>query len=330
MNKGKKALEHGSDFDPYFTGTRGVDNANLARSRITKQASFDEPQEKLMSDSSAEESLGLRDNCSPSGQEKFRMDITTAQRTKDYTELGSAGESSWENVDEEKGSEDSTSQQKHNLLAGFGTQGSESSFGDAFLTAGKKFVSNFKPPFKFDSLSSNSTKSSEASGGDSLDDSAENQLHVRSSPQEMPVDAGRARAATYTSCGVRHLSRSHAVVEESMDSDADTCYGTPREESAQDVMGVNNMVGAGDSSIMVSVKRMHPSQLISIPATVVALETTWEPGRNKYTLYKIEVCETSCCSFLLHNVMALKDNFIIILYSTMSPATLQEKNSKFF
>lgn len=303
IEQGEEALEHDSDFNPYFIGTHGIDNVNLARSRLTKQASFDERQEKLVSDSSAEESLGPRDNCSPSGKEKFGTDITTAQRTKDYTELSSARESSWENVDKEKGSEDSTSQQKGNLLSGFGAQGSESSFGDAFLTAGKKFVSNFKPPFKFDSLSSNSTKSSETSGGESLDNSGENQL--RSSPQEVPVDTGRARAATYTSCSVRHLSRSPAVVEESTDSDADTCYGTPRDESVQDVMGVNDMGEAGDSSSMMSVKRMHPSQLISIPTTVVALETTWEPGRNKYTLYKIEVCETSCCSFLLHNVIAL-------------------------
>ena len=101
------------------------------------------------------------------------------------------------------------------------------------------------------------------------------------------LDAGRVRAATF---GGRKLSRSDAMIEESIDSDGETCYSTPQGELAQEIMEDGNMEETVDGRNLRSVKRMHPSQLISIPSTVIALETTWEPGRNKYTLYTIEVC----------------------------------------
>ena len=288
IERGEEALEHCDDFDSYIVGSHGTGSMKPIRSRITKQASFEEVhvQEKQVSDSSTEELSSPRGNFLPFSKDRFRTEKIALQSKKDSSELDDIKESSWEGVDKENLGEDTSSRRKR-LRLGFGAHGSESSFGDAFLTAGKKLVSNFKPPFKFDSLSSSSAKSSETSGGESLDHSAENQSRV--APKGMSLDIGRARAATYTSCGARRLSRSDAVTEESIDSDTDTCYGTPRDESIQEVMGVGNRDKAGDARSLVSVKRMHPSQLISIPTTVVALETTWEPGRNKYTLYKIEV-----------------------------------------
>ena len=295
IEQGEDALEHCDDYDLYITGLHRIGNGNLTRSRITKQTSFEESQDELLSDESFVEELSSpRDRFSSFHKDKFRSDKTALQSKKDSSELDNIKESSWDSEDKESVSEDSSSRLKR-LRVGFGTQGSESSLGDAFLTAGKKFVSNFKPPFKFDSLSSSSAKSSEASGGESLDHSAEHQPRV--APEEMSLDVGRARGEMYTSSGARRLSRSHAVVEESLDSDTDTHYGTPREELMPEVRSVDNKGMAGGGGATMTVRRMHPSELISIPTTVVALETTWEPGRNKYTLYKIEVCIKSSCLF---------------------------------
>ena len=285
IERGEEALEQCNEFDLYSVESSGVGNVNVnksTRSRITKQVSFEEPQENQASGSSAEELSGPRYAISHSGIGKSRAE-KMALKIKEL-ELDDIKESSWEGRDKDNVAYDPSTRWKR-LRIGFRAQGSEPSLGDAFLTAGKKLVSNFKPPFKFDSLSSNSTKSS---GEESLDHSSRNQ--PINSPKGASLDVGRARAATYSSCGGRRLSRSDAVVEESMDSsDTDTCYGTPREELAQELMGVGKSGEAGHDKSVMSVKRMHPSQLISIPSTVVALETTWEPGRNKYTLYKIEV-----------------------------------------
>ena len=292
IERGEEALEHCNNFDSYTVESQGTGYEKSLRGKITKQASFEEPQEKCTSDLSTEEFSGSRDGFSLFSKDKFRTEKLALQSKNDSSELDDIKESSWDGVDQENLTKHSSSYQKR-LRFGFGTQGSEPSLGDAFLTAGKKFVSNFKPSFKFDSLSSSSTKSSETSGSESLDHPAENQPRIP--PKGMSLDVGRARAATYTSCGARRLSRSDAVIEESMDSDTGTCYGSPREEYVQEVMGVSKRGRAADSSSIMSVKRMHPSQLISIPVTVVALETTWEPGRNKYTLYKIEVSMKFSC-----------------------------------
>lgn len=293
IEQGEDALEHCNNSDIHVVGARRVGNVKLTRNRITKQTSFEESQERLMSDDSFVEELSdPRDRLSSFHKDKFRTDKTALQRKKDSSELDDIKESSWESSDKESVSEDSSGRLKR-LHVGFGTQGSESSLGDAFLTAGKKFVSNLKPPFKFDSLSSSSTKSSEVSGGESLDHSAENP--PRAALEEMTLDIGTARGVMDTSCGARRLSRSHAVIEESLDSDTDTHYGTPREEIIPEVRSVDNKGLAGVGGVVMSIRRMHPSELISIPTTVVALETTWEPGRNKYTLYKIEVGVKSYC-----------------------------------
>ncbi len=284
IERGEEAVEHCQDFDSYRVGSHWAGT----RHRITKQASFEESPDKQTSDSSTEDLTSSKDVSSPFNKDRFRAEKMALQSKKDSSELDDIKESSWEANEKDRPGEDALSRRKR-LRLGFGANTTES-FGDAFLSAGKKLVSNFKPPFKFDNLSSSSEKSKEASTtseGESLDQSSGS--HQRVAPKKQSLDVGRARAATYSPVGERRLSRSDAVIQESMDSDGEACYGTPREELAQEIID-SNMRESVDGRNLRSVKRMHPSQLISIPNTVIALETTWEPGRNKYTLYKIEVC----------------------------------------
>ena len=230
--------------------------------------------------------IGSKDMSSPFNKDKFKAEKMALQSKKDYPELDDIRESSYEAAEKDPPDEDAVSRRKR-LRLGFGAQNTES-FSDAVLTAGKKFVSNFKPPFKFDSLSSSSNgsgKSAEASTtseGESPDHSSRTQQKLTAMKE-----SGRVRAATF---GGRKLSRSDAMIEESIDSDGENCCGTPQGELAQEITEDGNMEETVDGRNLRSVKRMHPSQLISIPSTVIALETTWEPGRNKYTLYTIEVC----------------------------------------
>lgn len=285
IERGEEAVEHCEDFDSYRFGSHWAGT----RQRITKQASFEDSNDKQTSNSPTEDSTGSKDASSPFNKDKFRAEKIAFQSKKDSPELDDIKESSWEAAEKDHPDEDTESRRKR-LRLGFGTQNTES-FSDAVITAGKKFVSNFKPPFKFDSLSSNSngsgksTEASTTSEGESPDHSSTNGKKLTTTGKSL--DAGRAQAATF---GGRKLSRSDAMIEESIDSDGETCYGTPQGELAQAVMEVGKVEETADDTKLRRVKRMHPSQLISIPSTVVALETTWEPGRNKYTLYKIEVC----------------------------------------
>lgn len=287
IERGEEAMEYLEGFNSYNVGSHWLGS----RHRMTKQASFEESGDKHTSDSSTEDLTGSNDIPSPFNKDKFKTEKMALQSKKDSSELDDIRESSWEAVETNHPDDDAFSRRKR-LRFGFGAHDTESSLGDAFLTAGKKLVSNFKPPFKFDSLSSSSAKSTETtSGSESLDHSSGNQQNV--APKEESLDVERARAAIYSSYGGRRLSRSDAVIEESMDSDPETCYGTPTEQ-VQEIDAVRNREETVDGgNLSMSVKRMHPSQLISIPSTVIALETTWEPGRNKYTLYKIEVCKNS-------------------------------------
>ena len=299
IERGEEAVEHCEDVTTkYSMGSHWVGT----RHRITKQASFEESHEKQISYSSSEDLTGPKDiSLSPFNKDKLRNEKKALQSRKDSSELADIKESSWEGRDKDcpgdDDDDDAVSHQKH-LPFGFGAHNTESSFGDAFLTAGKKLVNIIK----FDSLSSSSAKSTETSsmsGGESLDHAPGNQQKVASKKESL--DVGRVRAATYSSVSGRRLSRSDAVIQESMDSDTETCYGTPREELAQEIVDVSSSGETMDGRNLGIVKRMHPSQLISIPSTIVALETTWEPGRNKYTLYKIEVHDcmyiycTNCC-----------------------------------
>ena len=285
IERGEEAVEHCEDFDSYRIGSHWTGT----RHRITKQASFEDSNDKQTSNSPAEDLNGSKDTSSPFNKDKYRAEKIALQSKKDAPELDDIRESSWEAAEKDHPDEDTFSRRKR-LRIGFGAQNAES-FSDAVLTAGKKLVSNFKPPFKFDSLSSSSngsiksTEASTASEGESLDHSSRTQQKITA--MKKSLDAGRVRAASF---GGRKLSRSDAMIKESIDSDGETCYGTPQGEMAQEIMEVGNAEETVDGRNLRNVKRMHPSQLISIPSTVVALETSWEPGRNKYTLYKIEVC----------------------------------------
>ena len=172
---------------------------------------------------------------------------------------------------------------------------SEVSFGDAFISAGKKLVSNFKPPFKFESGSSNSTKSTDTSttsGDNCMDQST---LNDRCPLTGDHMDQRQLKPDLIHS--LKHgqfrqrrlLSRSDAVVQESLESDLETCYSTPGSDPHIGDEIAYSRATVAVESLPADVIRIHPSELISIPSTVVALETTWEPGRNKYTLYKIQV-----------------------------------------
>ena len=272
IENSEEVLEDAFDIDPFTPQTQ----VKLSRSRMVKQASFDEPSDRVTSDSSVDELVVQKAILPTYNQDK--EDSLDLSSNTEKSVLGNANEDNARGAD--KGDQ---------RISGsvFEMQESEFSFGDVVLNAGKKFVSNFKPPFKFDSLSTSSTKSSEVSDRESMDCTADSQS--RGYPQGMPVNTANTTAVMHaTSDGMRRLSRSHAILEESMESDVGTCYGTPKEELERKKMHVDDV--AQDCSSIEGIKRMHPSELISIPNTVVALETTWEPGRNKYTLYKIEVC----------------------------------------
>ena len=296
IERGEEAVEQCEDFDSYRFGSP----CTGTRNGITKQASFEDSDDKQTSNLPTDNLTGSKEASLPFNKDKFRAEKIASQNKKDSPELDDIRESSWEAAEKHPPDDDAVSRRKR-LRLGFGAQNAES-FSDAVLIAGKKFVSNFKPPFKFDSLSSSSngsaksTEASTTSEGESLDHSSRTQQKLTAIKKSL--DAGRVRAATF---GGRKLSRSDAMMEESIDSDGETCYGTPQEELAEEIMGVGNAEETVDGRNLGSVKRMHPSQLISIPSTVVALETTWEPGRNKYTLYKIEVC-TTCRNKLMYRI----------------------------
>ena len=285
IERGEEAVELCEDFDSYR-----VDSPWAGARHMTKQVSFEDSYGKQTSNLPTDDLNGSKDASSPFNKDKFKAEKMALQSKKDYPELDDIRESSCEAAEKDPPDDDAVSRRKR-LRLGFGAQNTES-FSDAVLTAGKKFVSNLKPPFKFDSLSSSSSngsaKSAEASStseGESLDHSSRTQQKLTA--MKKSLDAGRVRAATF---GGRKLSRSDAMIEESIDSDGESCYGTPQGELAQEITEDGNMEETVDGRNLRSVKRMHPSQLISIPSTVIALETTWEPGRNKYTLYTIEVC----------------------------------------
>ena len=269
IEKGEEVLEDGFDIDPFAPQTQ----LQLNRSRMVKQASFDEPSDRVTSDSSVDELVVQKAMLQTYNQDKG--DYLDLSCNTEKSVLGNAND----------GNARAANKADQRISGSvFETQESEYSFGDVVLNAGKRFVSNFKPSFKFDSLSTSSNKSSDASDRESMDFTAENQS--RRCPQGMlKSTTNTAAAMSATSGGMRRLSRSHAILEESIESDT---YGTPKEKLDHAKIHVDDV--AQDRNPMEDVKRMHPSELISIPNTVVALETTWEPGRNKYTLYKIEVC----------------------------------------
>ena len=270
IEKGEEVSEDVFDIHPFAPQTQ----VQLSRSRMVKQASFDEPSDRITSDSSLDELVVQKAMLPTYNQDKG--DSLDLSCNAENSVLGNANEGNARGANK-----------ADQRISGsvFEAQESEYSFGDVVLNAGKRFVSNFKPPFKFESLSSSSNKSSEVSDRESMDFTAENQS--RRCPQGMPINTSNTTAVmSVTSGGMRRLSRSHAILEESIESD--TCYGTPKEELEYAKIHVDDVVL--DCSPVEDVKQMHPSELISIPKTVVALETTWEPGRNKYTLYKIEVC----------------------------------------
>ena len=285
IERGEEAVEQCEDFDSCRFGSPCTGD----RHAIAKQASFEDSHDKQTSNLCTDALSGSKETSLSFNKDKFRAEKIALQNKKDSPELEDIRESSWEVAEKDPPDDDAVSRRKR-LRLGFGAQNAES-FSDAVLTAGKKFVSNFKPPFKFDSLSSSSngsvksTEASTTSEGESLDNSSRTQQKLTAIKKSL--DAGRVRATTF---GGRKLSRSDALMEESIDSDGETCYRTPQEELAEEIKKVDNVEETVDGRNLTSVKRMHPSQLISIPSTVIALETTWEPGRNKYTLYKIEVC----------------------------------------
>ncbi|PFX34399.1 uncharacterized protein LOC111325244 [Stylophora pistillata] len=273
VERGEEALECFEEVS-YSAGSHW----SGARQRITKQASFEESQEKQISNSSPGAFASSKDIL-PINNDRLRSTKKAVQNQKDISDLADIKESSWEGEVKYHPGHGAIPQKKP-LRFGFGGHNTESSFGDAFLTAGKKLVNIMK----FDSLSSSSAKSTETSslsGSESLDYTSGIQSKVAAKEDSL-------HTATYSSISGRRLSRSDAVIQESIDSDGEACYGTPREEHVQEIGDMNKRGETVDGSDMGMVKRMHPSQLITIPSTIVALETSWEPGRNKYTLYKIE------------------------------------------
>ena len=139
----------------------------------------------------------------------------------------------------------------------------------------KKLVSSLRP-FKFDlpSNTSSSSKSSDTTSEARCDASFDSSTREESSPSR------------------RRLSRSVAVVDS--DSDSESSYGTPREGFnvheeivyGGQLFAHSNHVDGSDEGIV----KIHPSQLVRIPATELLSEAGEEgPGRNKYTVYHIEV-----------------------------------------
>lgn len=277
IERGEEAFEHCEDVR-YSMGSHW----GGARQRITKQASFEESHEKQSSNSSPGALTSSKDILLPTNYERLRSTKRALQSQKEISELADIKESSLEDAGKDYSGCGAVPRQKP-LGFGFGANNTESSFGDVFLTAGKKLVNIMK----FDSLSSSSAKSTETSslsGSESLDYTSGNQSKVATKKESLGD-----RRTTYSSFSGRRLSRSDAVIQESVDSGGEAYFGTPREDHVQEIKDMKRKGETVDGSDVGVVKRMHPSQLITIPSTIVALETTWEPGRNKYTLYKIEV-----------------------------------------
>ena len=171
----------------------------------------------------------------------------------------------------------------------------DSFFPESIFNAGRKFVLNFKPPFI--SSSSGSTKSSEpsvASESNSLDTAAGS---VSAKDDDVGISRPESNQALSVKDGSgRRLSRSDALVFQSSESDAETWYGSPedcvpmREEIVYgEHLGSKLTGGECVDGPAAGVVRIHPSKLITIPSTEMALETAWEPGRSKFTMYRIEV-----------------------------------------
>ena len=239
------------------------------RPSITKQARFEESsgQEVYLDFPLCESSSTARDQRSWSVDSRDRRKSQETCGLEDIKELSAEFQVSSDKIvsgvlpkDKDSGSDDSF-------------------FAESILSAGRKFVSNFKPPFM--SNSSGSTKSSEVSvsseASGSLSTSQDNQgtgkavpgLQVRSGPSQ------------------RRFSRSDALTVQSLESDIETFYGSAedayptREEIVYGTEGGDGPAG--------NVVKIHPSKLITIPSTEMANENVWEPGRSKYTLYLIEV-----------------------------------------
>ncbi|XP_048590138.1 uncharacterized protein LOC5517514 [Nematostella vectensis] len=181
---------------------------------------------------------------------------------------------------------------------GFFSQKSDSeSFSDSVLMAGRKFISSIKSPARTLGFSSSSARSSTAStesssGFDSMEVNLPTSMDREPSVEDangLPCPEPVRRFSTSSG---RRLSRSNAVREMSSESDSDTWYGTPQAHSppSEQIVYGTPMQQSQPSrnGPEKSVVKIHPSRLITIPETEIALESGWEPGRNKFTLYRIE------------------------------------------
>jgi len=164
---------------------------------------------------------------------------------------------------------------------------SDSSFGDTVLMAGKKFISSMRSPVKKFGFSSSSSKSTSiSSGADSMEVNLPSSIDAASFDSDLPF-----HRPVHSDTSARRLSRSNAVMDISSESDTETWYGTPNASMREEIVyGMPSSsfrdMSNGDCKAVV---RIHPSQLISIPTSETALESDWEPGRSKFTLYRIEV-----------------------------------------
>lgn len=163
---------------------------------------------------------------------------------------------------------------------------SDTSFGDTVIMAGRKFISSIRSPVKKFGFSSSSSKStSMSSGADSMEVNVPSSVDTASFDSDLPLYRPPQADSPSTS---RKLSRSNAVMDISSESDTETFYGTPASIRQEIVYGTSALSAASGNNGG-DVVRIHPSQMISIPSSETAFESDWEPGRNKFTLYRIEV-----------------------------------------
>lgn len=164
----------------------------------------------------------------------------------------------------------------------------DTSFGDTVIMAGRKFISSIRSPVKKFGFSSSSSKStSMSSGADSMEVNVPSSIDTASFDSDLPFHRPPQADSPSTS---RKLSRSNAVMDVSSESDTETWYGTPMSIKEEIVYGLPSSTAPGMGNDR-DVVRIHPSQLISIPNSETAFESEWEPGRNKFTLYRIEVSD---------------------------------------
>uniref|UniRef100_A0A6P8HHZ0 Uncharacterized protein LOC116292321 isoform X2 n=1 Tax=Actinia tenebrosa TaxID=6105 RepID=A0A6P8HHZ0_ACTTE len=169
---------------------------------------------------------------------------------------------------------------------------SDPSFSDSVILAGRKFISSIKSPVKNFGFSSGSSKSTSiSSGADSMEVNVPSSIDSASFDSDLPFHRPVLKTKTDSPSSGRKLSRSQAVVDVSSESETETWYGTPPAASVKEeiVYGMpSSSSGDTTDSDNRTVVKIHPSKLISIPSSETALESDWEPGRSKFTLYRIE------------------------------------------